>query len=100
MRILEQQSLFDIAIQSCGSAEAAFELAVLNGVSVTDELPAGSEVKLTEARDDAQIISVKVVDKSIVSFYTNKNLNPATADVRDTDSANRILFEELSLEFF
>ncbi len=66
MRVLEGQSLFDIAIQSCGSAEAAFEFAVLNGVSLTDEVTIELSVPA-------------VVDADIASYYANKGLQPATA---------------------
>ncbi len=40
------QSLMDIAIQYCGSAEAVFALAVLNGLSITDDLVAGQVLLL------------------------------------------------------
>ena len=67
MRVLEGQSLFDIAIQSCGSAEAAFDLAVLNGVSLTDEVSTGVE-----------LVVPGVINKNIASYYANKMLFPAT----------------------
>lgn len=66
MRVLEGQSLFDIAIQSCGSAEAAFEFAVLNGVSLTDDV-------------DVELLVPAVIDTDIASYFANKGLQPATA---------------------
>ncbi len=42
------QTLVDISVQYCGSAEAVFELARINGLSVTDELVAGQELILPE----------------------------------------------------
>ena len=66
MKMLEGQSLFDIAIQSCGSAEAAFEFAVLNGVSLTDDVTIELSVP-------------DVVDADIASYFANKRLQPATA---------------------
>ena len=42
------QTLVDIAVQYCGSVEAVFELAQMNGLSVTDELTAGQELILPE----------------------------------------------------
>jgi hypothetical protein len=66
MRALEGQTLFDIAIQSCGSAEAAFDFAVLNGVSLTDE---------------PTLIDVVpgIIDADIAAYFAKKNIQPATA---------------------
>ena len=66
MRVLEGQSLFDIAIQSCGSAEAAFDLAVLNGVSLTDDVTVDLSVPV-------------VIDADVASYFAKKNIQPATA---------------------
>jgi hypothetical protein len=68
VKVLQGQSIFDIAIQELGSAEGAFDLAVLNGISITDELTPGQELALPT-----------VVNKQIASYYANKGLKPATA---------------------
>jgi hypothetical protein len=47
------QTLTDIAVQYCGSAEAVFALARLNGLSVTDSLTAGQELILPEKYNNA-----------------------------------------------
>lgn len=75
MRALEVQTLFDIAIQSCGSAEAAFDFAVLNGVSLTDE---------------PVVIDVVpgIVDADIAAYFLNKNIQPATGLV---EAAERVV---------
>ena len=72
MNVSENQSLLDIAIITCGSAEAAVELAILNGLSLTDEPESISAVP-------------DVVDVDVVSYYSQKGLSPATAsgDVPD-----------------
>ena len=88
MKALSGQTLFDIAIQSCGSAEAAFELAVLNGMSVTDDLVPGQE-----------LIMPDVVNNSISSYYDNKSLTPATASNEQITEVSRVFFEELPIEF-
>ena len=46
MKVLQGQTIFDIAIQELGSVEGAFALAVLNGISITDELTSGHELLL------------------------------------------------------
>lgn len=62
------QSLFDIAIQECGSAESAFELALMNGLAVSDELANGQVLELPA-----------VAEKQIVRQYAVDNVFPATA---------------------
>jgi len=88
MKALSGQTLFDIAIQSCGSAQAAFKLAVLNGMSVTDDLVPGQE-----------LIMPDVVNNSISSYYDNKSLTPATASNEQITEVSRVFFEELPIEF-
>lgn len=68
VKVLQGQSLFDIAIQKIGSAEGAFDLAVLNGLSLTDELASGSELSLPAA-----------TNSSVVAYYMNREIQPATA---------------------
>jgi len=66
--VLNNQSLFDVAIQECGSTEAAFRLAFDNAMSVTDDLSPG------------QTVSVSHVENSkIVDFYRTNGIKPATA---------------------
>lgn len=67
MKTLNGQSLIDIAIQTSGSVEAAFDIAIAKGLSVTDNVDAGIEID-----------SVNVIDKTIVDYFTMKNLKPAT----------------------
>lgn len=65
--VLDRQSIFDIAIQHCGAAEAEYDIAMLNGISITDELNAGQLLELPS-----------VINKDVVAYYTNKKLTPAT----------------------
>ncbi len=76
IKVSEGQSLFDVAIQSCGSAEAAFALAVENGLSISDELAAGQEIHYST-----------IVNRDIAGYFADKGLKPATALTAD-DSNN------------
>ena len=67
MKALEGQTLFDIAIQSCGSAEAAFGLAVMNGLNLTDELLTGSD-----------LVTPDVLNTDVATYFQTKNIQPAT----------------------
>lgn len=68
--ILHNQSLLDLAIQHTGSVENAFELAVENGLSLTDDLEAGESIKLTTH-------GIRQ-NKDILGYYQAKKLQPAT----------------------
>lgn len=65
----QHQTIIDLAIQSAGSAEAAFELALLNGVSITDDVEAGAEMHG----------HASVLDVDVLNYYTQKGICPATA---------------------
>lgn len=88
MKVLEGQTIFDVAIQECGSAEAGYDLAMLNGISVTDDLTAGQELLVPEA-----------TNKQIKAYYSQKNIKPATAYREDVTEISRVFFEELPIEF-
>ena len=68
--ILHNQSLLDLAVQHTGTAENAFALAVVNGLSLTDDLPAGAEIKLPDSVNK---------DSDVLNYYSAKRLQPATA---------------------
>jgi len=92
MIVKEKQSIFDIALIGCGSAESAFALALANDISITDDLTAGEDLQLTD-----------VVNKSIVDYYTQKGIVPATAltaeNITDTIQGEGIEFWAIEYDF-
>lgn len=72
-----RQSIMDIAIQECGSFEAAFAVAERNGLAVTDDLTVGQSVEF--APED---ISKKHVAASLAA----QGVKPATA-ISEVDAA-------------
>lgn len=68
--VLHNQSLLDFAIQHTGSAQNAFEIAMANGISITDQLTAGTELTVPES---------VVMDVDIRNYYQSKAIQPATA---------------------
>ena len=88
MIVLEGQSLLDIAIQCCGSAEAAYDIAVLNGLSIADDLTAGRELTIPAA-----------VNSSVVSYYTQKGIKPSTAITATTEDSEGIDFWAIEDDF-
>lgn len=89
VRVSINQSLFDIAIQQCGSVEAVFAIAELNGLSITDALESGVLLEIPEW---------VVVDKPITDYYKAKGLRPATDLIKDID-LGRIFGLEFPKEF-
>ena len=77
--VLHHQSLLDLAIQYTGTAENAFDLALQNNRSITDDLEAGDWLIANSQELKA--------NKDILSYYTAKKLQPATA-ISEQLSAN------------
>ena len=72
VKVLPLQSLLDIAVQHTGAVESVFAIAVANGLSLTDDLPAGAEIKIPDSANK---------DSDVLNYYTAKRLQPATAVV-------------------
>lgn len=70
--VLSGQSVLDLAVQTAGSVESAFQLAVTNGISVTDSLAVGREV-----------ISVSAANKPVYDYYQNHQLKPSTGTITE-----------------
>lgn len=68
IRVLDRQSLLDVAIQQSGSMEASLSLASANGLSLTDDLRAGEA-----------LTAVGEVDPETVARYAAEHICPATA---------------------
>ena len=66
--VLNNQSLLDIAIMVSGSAEAAYNIALENGISITDDLMPGQVFQFTGT----------VMNKRVVDYCSANNIKPAT----------------------
>ena len=86
--VLSQQSLFDIAIQAMGNAEAAFELAIVNDISVTDELTTGSLLKVPTGNENA----------NVTMYYYSRGLKPATG-MTNNEISGRIFDDTFDTSF-
>ena len=71
--VLNNQSLFDISAQEYGTIEGIFEIALANGLGVTDTLTAGQKLVITE-------IDQSLVQPEIVDYYRRNNIHPATGE--------------------
>jgi len=84
-----RQSIWDIAIQEAGTAQAALEIAELNDLRLGDALTAGQEILIPDVfvnRDDA-----------VKEYYYRKQIKPATAYLRP--AAYGIGIDELGVDF-
>lgn len=68
-KVNDQQSLFDIALQDSGSVESIMDLALANGLSITDQLTTG---KLLDCESP-------VYNRVVFDEYRLKGIVPATA---------------------
>lgn len=68
VKVKDRQSLPDMAVQTAGSMEAAFDLAVANGVSLTDTLGEGQVLE-----------TVAAANAGTVRRYSVQGIQPATA---------------------
>ena len=71
IKVLHNQTIFDIAIQYFGTVDAAFDIAMLNNISITDVLPISLELSLPETDYGFN---------EVVSYYKSNKVAPATAD--------------------
>ncbi len=67
---LNNQSLFDISIRHFGTVSAVFEIAVLNGLGITDTLEPGQKI---------EIPNKDFGNQEIVNYFLTNNIQPATA---------------------
>lgn len=78
MKIIEvkdRQTVMDVALQYCGSAEAAFEICFLNDFSLSFKIEPGTFLKVPEA-----------TNQKIVDYYRVNKIEPATEDTETSDT--------------
>lgn len=92
--ILHNQSLLDVCLQHTGSLAGIFELALANGLSVSDDVIAGQTL---------QVPDTLAVDKDVLAYYRAKNIQPATAftsaDKKNSEKPEGISIWAINLDF-
>jgi hypothetical protein len=79
--VLNNQTLLDVAIRHCGTVAAVVTIAILNNISVTDELTPG------------QLITIPKIGygyQEVIDYFNQNKIEPATA----LTDENKILIEE------
>lgn len=72
VKIIAHQSLFDIAVQSCGKIDHLVDIAVLNDLSLTDELSVAS-------------VLTPIVNNELQIYFKNNTILVATAHSNQVD---------------
>ena len=67
--IMSGQTLLDLAIQECGSLEGVFQLAVLNGLTITDHLSEGNSLKYPS----------QAIDRIVRKAFQDNGWKPSSA---------------------
>lgn len=80
--VLHNQSLLDLALQHTGTIESIFEFAEANSFNITDDVVAGKTLVLP---------AEAFTNKDILSYYTAKKIQPATAFTKEDEQ----VFERL-----
>ena len=77
--VLHNQSLLDLALQHTGTIESIFELAMLNNLSITDDVVAGKVLTIpTES----------FTNNDILTYYIAKKIQTATAFTQEDKIIN------------
>ena len=69
IKVQENQTLFDIALQEYGTAEAVFALAYANNISITDILQTDTELTLPTGIP---------INNNAAEYYKKNNVKPAS----------------------
>lgn len=70
-KVMKGQCLLDIAVQETGSIENVLELAILNDISITDELV---------PEEDVNVSADLIHQKKNLQYYRARELKPASED--------------------
>ena len=87
--IIDQQNLLDIALQETGSIEGVFELATANDIAVSDEIPAGTELKVPEGNTNPDVLRQ----------YKANDIKPATGNIKDAEILDGIGYWYIEMDF-
>ena len=76
VKVKERQTMFDVALEYCGTFESAMQMALLNGVDLTEDIPTNAVLELPS------------VDKPrIAANFQSLRHTPATAITQDEINA-------------
>lgn len=87
-QVREGQNLLDIAVSKCGDVTSAFEAALMNNISITEDLVI-----------DQNILLPDVVNEDVVDVLASEYLTPASADDEEAEILQGIGYMTIGLDF-
>ncbi|WP_160711298.1 hypothetical protein [Chitinophaga solisilvae] len=86
------QCLFDIALRESGSIASALDLAVRNGINLTDDLQGGQQLEVPAFED---------INQRITGYYRERNIYPGTFITRQINEPQKggIGFMGIGIDF-
>ncbi|AZA84790.1 hypothetical protein C1637_18585 [Chryseobacterium lactis] len=77
IKVLNRQSILDISIQYTGDVQKCFDIAIANGMSVSDLLASGT-----------QLIIPDEIEKNpdVINYYTSRLIKPATGTTLEQEN--------------
>ena len=70
IKALPSQTLVDVALQTAGSTEALFDVALANGISITDDIVPGNAYAGAEVVDNKVVLLFQGVQKPASGITT------------------------------
>ena len=86
---IENQTMLDIAIQYCGDADSALDVAIANGLSLTDSLQPGQILTLPEIP----------ANRAVANYYGVNGIKPATGETPETAPPGGISYMGIQIDF-
>lgn len=86
--VLGRQSLMDVAVEHCGDWQQAFDIAMINGTGLTDDIASGKELTMPYPSADSEM----------ANFYDVNAIHPATG-ITDSETSQILLGGE-GIEFW
>lgn len=87
--VTSRQSLLDISVQHSGSLEALFDIAIANGISITDDLAPCTLLDIPRQKET-----------SVVRYYEVNRIMPATAiSIDDVEGLGGINYMRIEYDF-
>lgn len=82
--VISNQSLFDIAIQECGTVSAVLDIAMANNISITQELIPGQKIKIP---------LTDKVNKDVINYFKGKRQAIATQSFIPSEDNSEYLYQ-------
>lgn len=86
--VKDRQSLLDLSVQYCGDVQSVFDFALLNGLSITEELKTGMQLQAPPP-----------AVKRIADYFRINGFEPATADFSAYTGEEGIEFWAIEVDF-